>query len=101
MHLLPVLHQFRQNAVQHPLEVKDAVGALRQLLGDLQVGRRGWRRLLRTLRMLPAPRGLTVCSLDFTTATSFGAGTPLPPGAASYLERVRQRTFLKQNISQK
>lgn len=88
VHLLPVLHQFSQNAVQHPLEVEDAVGALSQLLGDLRVGRRGWRRLLRTLRMLPAPHGLTLCSLVFTTATSFSASTPLPPGAASYLERA-------------
>lgn len=51
MHLLPVLHQFRQNAIQSPLKVKDVVGALRELLGDLRMRRKGWGRLL---PMLPA-----------------------------------------------
>lgn len=107
MHLLPLLHQFGQNAVQRPLQVKDVVGALRELLGDLRMGRSGWGRRLRGLPV-PAdaprsrtepPRGLTLCSLVFTTATSFRAGTPLPAGTASYLKKVRKRIFLKQNIS--
>lgn len=39
VHLLPVLHQLGQNPIQCPLEVKDAVGALGELLVDLR--RRG------------------------------------------------------------
>lgn len=59
MDLLPVLHQIGQNAIQSPLKVKDVVGALRELLGDLRVGRRGWGRLLRALPVpadAPRPR---------------------------------------------
>lgn len=47
------------------------------------------------------PRGLTLCSLVFTVATSFRAGTPLPAGTASYLKKVRKRIVLKQNRSQR
>lgn len=52
--LLPVLHQLGQNAIQCPLEVVDAVGALGKLLHDLQVGKGGGGRLLPAP---PAPMG--------------------------------------------
>lgn len=37
---------------------------------------------------LPPPWLLTLCSRIFTAATSFRAGSALPPGTASYLQEA-------------